>query len=130
MHATSGSAPASVNETPSGIGSSCAAGTDDLLRVAAAGEQRARLVADLPAADAGSDLADPPGALQAGELGGAGRRRVVPLALHDVGAVHPGGHDVEDDLAAAGLGVGLLGPLEDLGATRLADGDAVHDGGR
>ena len=50
VQATSGSAAASTSDTPAGTGSSCPAGHGDLLGVAAAGEQRADLVADGPAA--------------------------------------------------------------------------------
>ena len=46
VHATSGSPPAVTRSTPSGIGSSCAAGTATCSRVPAAGQQRAHLVAD------------------------------------------------------------------------------------
>ena len=61
---------------------------DDLLRVAAAGEQRHRAIADVPAADVRSDLDHLARAFQAEDRGGAGRRRIVAFALEQIGAIH------------------------------------------
>ena len=79
VQATSGSAAAVDQVTPSGTGITCPAGHGDLLGVAAAGQQRADLVADRasrrPVADARRRCRCTPGR----DVGGAGRRRVVAL---------------------------------------------------
>ena len=49
VQATSGRAAAVTRSTPAGSGITCPAGTATRVGVAAAGEQRAHLVADLPA---------------------------------------------------------------------------------
>jgi hypothetical protein len=53
---------------------------------------------------------------------GAGRRGIQAPALHQVGAVDSGGADADEDLAGAGLGVGVLLD-EDLA---VADGGGAH----
>ena len=57
--------------------------------------------------------------------GEPGRRRVVARALVDVGAVEPGRVDPDEDLAGAGLRVGVLGD-DDLA---VADGGRAHGRG-
>ena len=54
-----------------------------------------------------------------------GRRRVVPRALEDVGAVEPGGAHADEHLAGPRLGVGVLGD-DDLA---VADGGGAHGRG-
>ena len=54
-----------------------------------------------------------------------GRRRVVPRALVDVGAVEPGGAHADEDLAGPRLGVRVLGD-DDLS---VADGGGAHGRG-
>ena len=64
-----------------------------------------------------------PGELHARDVrGGAGRGRVEALALEEVGGVDAGGGHRDQHLTGAGLGIGVLEPLE--GA--LDDGDGVH----
>ena len=92
----------------------------DPLGVAAAGEQRAHLVADRPAGHALADLADDAAALQAEDVAGALRRRVEALPLQEVGAVHRRRRDVDDHLARAAHRVGHLAPAEHLGTAGLA----------
>ena len=53
-----------------------------------------------------SPSARPPRALQTDDLRRPGRRRVVALALHQVGAVHRGGRDVDQHLARPATGSG------------------------
>jgi len=61
---------------------------DDLLRVTAAGEQRHRAVAEVPAADVRTDFDHLARALEAEDRRSAGRRWIVPLALQKIGAIH------------------------------------------
>ena len=68
-----------------------------------------------------------PGELEAGgdgekPLGGL----VMAHAHDDVGVVHPGGAHAHEDLAGAGLGVGLRDHLQNLVASGTADEDALH----
>ena len=67
--------------------------------VPATGEQGAHLVADRPALDALAELGDPAAALEADDVGGAGRRRVEALPLQGVGPVDRRGDDVDQHLA-------------------------------
>ena len=65
----------------------------DKLGVAAAGQERHHALALLGLA----------GALEPRDVDGrAGRRRIAPGPLHQVGAVHAGGADADQDLALAG----------------------------
>ena len=101
----------------------------DPLGVAAAGEQRAHLVADRPVRHAVADLADDAAALEAEDLAGALGRRVEALPLQQVGAVHRAGLDVDDHLTRPADRVGHLAPAEHLGATGFADRDRTHVAG-
>jgi hypothetical protein len=76
------------------------AGVDHgVLGVAAAAQQGADLVADLPASGAPFSDHDLAGDLQAQGHRRAGRRRVITQALQQVRAVHAGGGDLDQDLA-------------------------------
>src|SRR5690606_9272490 len=101
-------------------------GHGDLLRVPAAREQRAHLVADLPALDTLAERGDPAGALEPDDVRRAGRRRVVALPLQQVGAVDRARHHVDDDLARARDGVRDLGPLQHFRAARFPHRDRMH----
>jgi hypothetical protein len=68
----------------------------------------------------------PAGALQPGVRRRAGWRRVEALALQQIGAVDRGGGDVDEHLARLRLGIGHLGPLENLWTARLYDRHGVH----
>jgi hypothetical protein len=98
-----------------------------LLRVTAAGQQRAHLVADLPADDARAQRGDPAAALQPGIRRRARRRRVEALPLHDVGRVDPGRHHVDDHFARSRHRVGHLGELEHVRPARAGDDDGTHE---
>jgi hypothetical protein len=98
----------------------------DLLGVPAAGQQRAHLVPDRPAGDSLPERSDPPRALQSDNLRRAGRRRVVALALQQVGPVDGAGGHIQHDFAGAGLRVRHRSPLQHLRPTRLPHCDRVH----
>ena len=61
---------------------------DDFLRVAAAGEERHRSIANAPAADVRADFDHLACALEAEDRRGARRRRIVAFALQQIGAIH------------------------------------------
>ena len=94
---------------------------DDLLGVAAAGEQRHGAVADPPAAHGGADLGHLAGAFEAENRRRAGRRRIEALALQQVGAVDRGGADADAD---------VLRPELAAAARRRCAGRSRHRAGR
>ena len=97
---------------------------DRELGLAAPADDAHDAVALLEAARAGAERGDLAGELQAGDVRRrAGRRGVAALALQDVGAVEPGAAHAHEDLARAGLGVGVLGDLQ---RPAFADGDGPH----
>ncbi len=127
VQTASGSAAASVSDTPAGTGSSWPAGTSTC--------------SAYPPPDSSAQTSSPtdhpstPGptaaiiaaALQAEVRRGARRRGVPPLALEQVGPVHRGGRHPHEHLArAGGGGVGDLGPGQHLGSAGFADRDRVH----
>ena len=79
-----------------------------------AGQQRADLVADGPAATPRRAATIRPEHSSPG-YGDTGRRVVEALPLQQVGAVHGRGDDLDQDLALAGLGIGHVGPDKCLG---------------
>src|SRR5699024_8073407 len=83
------------------------------LGVTPAVDQGCNVVAHGPAGHIGADLADGPGHFQAGPGGGSGWGRVEALELQQVGSVHAGGGDVDDDFVGDGLGVGYVGRRTD-----------------
>ena len=97
-----------------------------ILRVAAARDQRHHLVAEPVLAGVGSDRNHFARDLEAGQIAGAGRRRIAARSLRDIGTVHPGcGHPDQDFVRArrrysAGLG------YQHVGAAGLADADDGH----
>ncbi|CAM5732749.1 hypothetical protein SBADM41S_00574 [Streptomyces badius] len=102
------------------------AGGCDLLRVTAARQQGAHLVADRPPGHPGTERDDTARALQSGVGGRAGRRIVEALPPEHVGTVHSAGDDLDEDLAVAGYGIGHLGPHERLGAAGFGNRDRMH----
>ena len=64
--------------------------------------------------------------LEAEDLRGARRRRVLALRLQQVGAVHGGRAHVDDDLAGAGHRIRRLAPYERFGSAGLRDEDGLH----
>src|SRR6478609_83903 len=98
----------------------------DLLRIPTAGEQGADLVPDGPAVDAVAELRDTAAHLETRVCRRAGRRVVVPLSLHDVRPVHPGGDHLDDHLTGPGHRVGHVVEDEGLGSTGLRERDRLH----
>ena len=56
----------------------------------------------------------------------AGRRRIVALALQQVGAVDAGGDDAHQHLVGVDPRGGDLGDGQDLGAAERRQGDGLH----
>ena len=71
----------------------------------------------------GAQLHHLAGGFQSQDFAGAGRRRVMPFALHQVGAVDGGGAHPDEHLVSRGRGVGDLGELEHFGAAGAAGDD-------
>ena len=88
-----------------------------VLGVAAAGDQRADVVADPPRRHVAADFDDGAGDLEAGDIRRSGRRRVLALALHQVRPVHASGRDLDQHLPGAGRRSGPLDRRQDLGST-------------
>src|SRR5262249_24507645 len=83
------------------------------LRLAAAADDRHHAVALLEAGRALAEAHDLARELQPGDVGGtARRRRIVPLALHHVGAVDARGSYRNEDLAPPRFGVRTVGYLQ------------------
>ncbi len=101
-------------------------GDGDLLGVTAAGEEGRHPVADVPPGHLGAEGGDRPGDLEPGDVGGAGRRVVEALALEEVGTIHPGGVDCDEDFVGRDLGSGHFGQLQGLGITRDGNRDGAH----
>jgi len=101
-------------------------GYRDQLRVAAAGEQRAHFVADVPAGNRITECLDGPGDLHAEVGRGAGRWRVVALPLQDVGAIQRRGSDPNQDLTRTCNRIVDLLNFEDVRTAGLSDDDCAH----
>ena len=97
-----------------------------VLGVAAAGDERADLVADLVARDAFAEGDDPAGDLQSGNVGGAGRRGIATHALQYVGSVDAGDRDMDQDLAGTGLRHRALLWFQDFRAAGGIETDGGH----
>ena len=100
-------------------------GDGAVFRVAAAGHQRAHVLADCQRVDAvhSHDLA---AHLEAGNVGGPGGRGVFAHPLHDVGTIDAGGRDADEHFTGARLWNGTGGEPQHLGAARAGDFDRVH----
>jgi len=101
-------------------------GGDEILRVAAAREQRHHLVADPPPGHTGADRLDDTGGLQADDVGDALRGRVVAAALQQVGAVHARGDGAHQHLPRLGGGGGGFLDGQGLDVPGLLDDDSSH----
>lgn len=101
-------------------------GNHDLLRVSAAGEQRADPVADLPPGHSLADVGDHTGTLESEDLAGSGRWWVQASTLQQVGSVDRGGGNIEENLSGTELRVRLFDPLENFGPTGFGGDDCVH----
>ena len=81
---------------------------DAILGVAAPCDERADLVAHAPIAHLGAPLFDRPRHFEAGNVGRAGRRRISPETLEDVGPIDARGGDLDQHLAVGGDRCGPL----------------------
>ncbi|MPM27573.1 hypothetical protein SDC9_74086 [bioreactor metagenome] len=102
---------------------------DHVLRVAAGGQQHQALLPGAPAGDTLTELGHHSGDLQPDDVGVSRRRRVVTLALQDVGPVHPGGDHPDQHLTGAGRRPLHLGDPQGLGAARFGGQNRVHEHG-
>ena len=101
-------------------------GRGDLLGVAAAGEQRGDAIADAPVLHVGAELDDRARDLEAGDLRRTRRRVVEALPLQEVGAIHSGGVDSDEDLVRPDLRGGDVGELQCLGISGGGNRDSAH----
>ena len=96
----------------------------DFFRIAAAAEQRADRVADLPSADSlFADGFHDAGDFQPHPFRRSGRRRVVSCPLEKIRAVHGGAFDVDENFVVMHHGIGHFDPRE---ALIVVDFDYVH----
>ncbi len=103
---------------------------DAVLRVAAAGRERADLVADAPRRDVRTDCGDRARDLESDDRRRAGRRRIVAQALDAIGAVDPGVADADQHVAGARLRHRSFGHAEHVGGAGLAHRDVAHGRGQ
>ena len=96
--------------------------------VSAAGEKRTHGVAGPQGIDARAHAYDRPGDFETGDIRGAGRRRVMPAPLQEIGMVDPGRGGRDQHLA--GRGRRPLGEAQNLGPAGPGDLDAGHGGWR
>ena len=100
---------------------------DDLLCVPAPGQEAAHRLAHRPAGDAVSDRVDRAAAFETDDLRGAGRRRIEPLPLHQVGTIEGGGDDLHAYLTGPRRpDVGHLRDGQDFRASRRRAGHGAH----
>ena len=97
-----------------------------ILGVAAARNQRHHLVAGLEARGASAERNDFAGDLEAWNVAGAGRRRIVAGALRDVRPVDAGGRDLDQDLVLARRRHGPLLRHQRLRPAGLWNADGGH----
>jgi hypothetical protein len=100
---------------------------DAELGVAAAGHERADLVAGRPAADSRRRPPRPYPPPRARNVGGPRRRRIAATPLHDVGTIDAGGANLDQDVARAWRQVGTLSPDEHIGSPGFTNLDRNHD---
>src|SRR5262249_6501676 len=99
---------------------------DDVCGVAATSEESHDALATCEAAHGGAALHDGPGALEAENRGGAGRRRIEALALEEIGPVHGGRRHADAELLRSERRRGRLAEGEDVLIARLANQDGAH----
>ena len=128
VNSVSGIAAASTSDRRFGNGQAGAGRRDAIFGIAAARDQRADLLADerLSALARLDDLA---GDLEAEDVGRAGRRRIEPAPLEDVGPVDAGRGDLDQHFAGPGSRHRPLDQRQLLGAVRLRRDDRHHRGG-
>jgi hypothetical protein len=99
---------------------------DAILRVAAAGHQRHHLVAELVPGAAGPGRDDFAGDFKAGQIAGAGRRRIGAGSLRDVRTVDARRCDLDQDFARPGHWHRARFGQKHLRTAGLADADHGH----
>ena len=99
---------------------------DAVLRIAATGNQRHHLVAELVLAGACADRDDFACNFKAGQIAGAGRRRIRTGSLRDVGTIDACGYHLDQDFARPGAGHRAGFGQKHLRAAGLADADHGH----
>src|SRR5439155_7341425 len=81
---------------------------DTVLRVSAAGNERAHLLANRPAGHALADRFDRARHFESRYIGGTGRWRISAATLQNVRSVHAGCHHPDQHVARCGLGLRAL----------------------
>ncbi|MGY3404272.1 hypothetical protein ACVWZV_000385 [Bradyrhizobium sp. GM5.1] len=99
---------------------------DAVLRITATGDQRHHLVTDLVPLGVAADGHHFAGDFEAGQVAGAGRRRIGAGALRDIGPVDAGGLHLDQDLVGAGLRQRPLFRHQHLRSAGFRDGDHGH----
>src|SRR6185436_9267365 len=102
-------------------------GRDAVLRISAACDQRADVVADAKPVDAGADALDGAGNLEPRDVGCAGWRRISSQPLEDVRPVDARGSHLDQDFARCRRRHRPLRRDQHLGAARLLDLDRDHE---
>ena len=97
--------------------------------ISTARDQRAHPIADAPPRHRWTNADDRACDFQPGNVRRAGWRRVMPAPLHDVGSVHTGGFDLNQDLAACWIRYGPSRGAHTFGAAGLGDFNRRHLGG-
>jgi hypothetical protein len=95
----SGMHAAAARERPSGIRSTCPCRCGGKLGVAAAGQQRHDAIAAREIGDAFADRLHGARCVETENRRFAGRRRIVTLALQDVGPIHGSGRHADEHAA-------------------------------
>jgi hypothetical protein len=99
---------------------------DAIFGIAAAGDERADLVALMPFGDALAEPRDRAGDFEAEDRRSARRRRVIAGALQDIRPVDPGGGDADQHLAGGGTRHRAGGERQRLGSARRGQADIPH----
>ncbi|OIQ73648.1 hypothetical protein GALL_447090 [mine drainage metagenome] len=97
-----------------------------ILGIAAARQQGANLIAQLPPADPRPHRGHHARPLQPGQVRRARRRRIGPRALQGIGPVHPGIGHANHDLAQPRHGHRPLAQRQNLRPARLGNLDSPH----
>lgn len=100
-----------------------------VFRIAPPGDKGANPIAEREVGHAFTDGHYFAGNFQAGDIRGAGRWRIVPLALQHVGAVNASGGDFHQQFARLWLGYRAFGDNQNLGGARLANLNRFHRAG-
>src|SRR5262245_55298453 len=101
-------------------------GNGAVLRITSAGYQRTDAVANVPLGDISAHGLDDAGDLEARNIGGAVRRWVLALTLHDFGAIDARRGDFDQDILRPARRQRTLHRHQDVWRTRLANFDGNH----